>query len=242
MKKIHILGIPFINLKKDKLLKIIHNRVKENKKTYIVTANAEITIYAKENKEYHDIINKATYIVPDGIGIVKGAKLLNYHIPERIPGIELMEDLLDIASRNNQSVYFYGAKENVLNTMVKNIKNIYPKLNIVGYNHGYDNDRDNKITNQILELKPDYIFVAKGYPHQDIWIDKIIDKVEKGCFMGVGGSFDVLSGFTKRAPELWIKLNLEWLYRIVSDPKRWKRSAALPKFSIEVIKQKILKK
>ncbi|MEG1311602.1 MAG: WecB/TagA/CpsF family glycosyltransferase [Romboutsia sp.] len=237
MSTVNIFDIPFVTLKKNDLIKQILERVNKNEKTYIVTANAEIAMYAKENKDYKNIIKKADYIVPDGIGVVKGAKILNQYIPERIPGIELMVDLLEDANNNNNSVYFYGAKEEVLNMMIENLKSKYKKLNIVGYNNGYDIDT-NKVINEVINLKPDYIFVAKGYPTQDFCIDNIIGKVEKGCFIGVGGSFDVLGGFVKRAPDIWMKLNLEWLYRIVGDPKRWKRSIALPMFVVEVLKEK----
>lgn len=238
---VEIFNIPFINMKKEDILKILEQRVAENKKTYVVTANAEIVMYAKENVSYFNIITKADYIVPDGIGVVKGAQILKKEIKERVPGIELMVDLLKIANKFNQKVYFYGAKNEVIEKMIKRIKSDYPNINIVGYSNGYINDSDNKITDEIINLEPDYVFVAKGAPLQDEWINKVIQKTDKGLFMGVGGSFDVLAGVVKRAPEIWQKLNLEWLYRIAGDPKRWKRSMALPKFVIEVLKLRISK-
>ena len=238
---VEIFNIPFINMKKEEILKILEQRVVENKKTYVVTANAEIVMYAKENVSYFNIITKADYIVPDGIGVVKGAQILKKEIKERVPGIELMVDLLKIANKFNQKVYFYGAKNEVIEKMIKRIKSDYPNINIVGYSNGYINDSDNKITDEIINLEPDYVFVAKGAPLQDEWINKVIQKTNKGLFMGVGGSFDVLAGVVKRAPEIWQKLNLEWLYRIAGDPKRWKRSMALPKFVIEVLKLRISK-
>ena len=238
---VEIFNIPFINMKKEEILKILEQRVVENKKTYVVTANAEIVMYAKENVSYFNIITKADYIVPDGIGVVKGAQILKKEIKERVPGIELMVDLLKIANKFNQKVYFYGAKNEVIEKMIKRIKSDYPNINIVGYSNGYINDEDNKITDEIINLEPDYVFVAKGAPLQDEWINKVIQKTNKGLFMGVGGSFDVLAGEVKRAPEIWQKLNLEWLYRIAGDPKRWKRSMALPKFVIEVLKLRISK-
>ena len=238
---VEIFNIPFINMKKEEILKILEQRVVENKKTYVVTANAEIVMYAKENVSYFNIITKADYIVPDGIGVVKGAQILKKEIKERVPGIELMVDLLKIANKFNQKVYFYGAKNEVIEKMIKRIKSDYPNINIVGYSNGYINDSDNKITDEIINLEPDYVFVAKGAPLQDEWINKVIQKTNKGLFMGVGGSFDVLAGEVKRAPEIWQKLNLEWLYRIAGDPKRWKRSMALPKFVIEVLKLRIIK-
>ena len=238
---VEIFNIPFINMKKEDILKILEQRVAENKKTYVVTANAEIVMYAKENVSYFNIITKADYIVPDGIGVVKGAQILKKEIKERVPGIELMVDLLKIANKFNQKVYLNEEKNEVIEKMIKRIKSDYPNINIVGYSNGYINDSDNKITDEIINLEPDYVFVAKGAPLQDEWINKVIQKTNKGLFMGVGGSFDVLAGEVKRAPEIWQKLNLEWLYRIAGDPKRWKRSMALPKFVIEVLKLRISK-
>ena len=119
-------------------------------------------MYAKENVSYFNIITKADYIVPDGIGVVKGAQILKKEIKERVPGIELMVDLLKIANKFNQKVYFYGAKNEVIEKMIKRIKSDYPNINIVGYSNGYINDSDNKITDEIINLEPDYVFVAKG--------------------------------------------------------------------------------
>lgn len=238
---VEIFNIPFVNSKKEDILNTLEKRVSQNMKTYVVTANAEIVMYAKENIPYFNIISKADYIVPDGIGVVKGAKILNKEIKERVPGIELMVDLLKIANKLNQKVYFYGAKNEIVCEMIKKIKTDYPNINIVGYKNGYINDENNEVTDEIINLKPDYVFVAKGAPLQDEWINKVIQKTDRGIFMGVGGSFDVLSGVVKRAPKVWRKLNLEWLYRVAGDPKRWKRSMALPKFVLEVFKLKITK-
>lgn len=237
-KYVKILDLPFIAEDRKTILNLIAKRVDNEEKTFIITANAEIAMYARENKEYLELTKKSNYIVADGIGIVKGAKILNENIPERIPGIELMMDMLEYGNLNNKKVYFYGAKPETIEKMVNILKNKYPKLNIVGYHHGYHDDSDNKIMNEVIKLKPDYVFVAKGCPLQDEWIIKVLDNVDKGVFMGVGGSFDVISGNVKRAPELWQKLNLEWMYRLLSNPQRIGRYVSLPKFVIEVLKDR----
>ena len=237
-KYVKILDLPFIAESRKTILDLIAKRVENEEKTFIITANAEIAMYARENKEYLELIKKSNYIVADGIGIVKGAKILNENIPERIPGIELMLDMLEYGNNNKKKVYFYGAKPETIEKMVDILKNKYPKLNIVGYHHGYYDDSDNKIMNEVIELKPDYVFVAKGCPLQDEWIIKVLDNVDKGIFMGVGGSFDVISGNVKRAPKVWQKLNLEWLYRLLGNPQRIGRYVALPKFILEVIKDR----
>jgi N-acetylglucosaminyldiphosphoundecaprenol N-acetyl-beta-D-mannosaminyltransferase len=238
-EKFYIFDIPFLNISKKNLIELINKRVKNKDKTYIVTANAEIAMYAKENNDYKNLILNADYIIADGIGIVKGGKILGFDVKERIPGIELMIEFLKLANKTQESVYFYGAKKEVLEKMIYNVKIDFPNLNIVGYKDGYSDEEI--VLNDIVKLKPDYIFVAKGSPLQDIWINKALTKVDKGIFMGVGGSFDVLSGNVKRAPIIWQKLNLEWLYRIGSNPRRIKRSMALPKFVVEVFKEKLSK-
>lgn len=235
---VKILDLPFIAESRKTILDLIAKRVENEEKTFIITANAEIAMYARENKEYLELTKKSNYIVADGIGIVKGAKILNENIPERIPGIDLMMDMLEYGNNNEKKVYFYGAKPETIEKMVDILKNKYPKLNIVGYHHGYYDDLDNKIMNEVIELKPDYVFVAKGCPLQDEWIIKVLDNVDKGIFMGVGGSFDVISGNVKRAPKVWQKLNLEWLYRLLGNPQRIGRYVALPKFVLEVIKDR----
>jgi len=237
-KYVKVLDLPFIAEDKNTILNLIAKRVNNEEKTFVITANAEIAMYARENKEYLELTKKSNYIVADGIGIVKGAKLLNKNIPERIPGIELMMDMIEYANLNDKKVYFYGAKPETIEKMVNILKNKYPKLNIVGYHHGYHDDSDNKIMNEVIQLKPDYVFVAKGCPLQDEWIIKVLDKVDKGVFMGVGGSFDVISGNVKRAPEIWQKLNLEWMYRLLNNPQRIGRYVSLPKFIVEVIKDR----
>lgn len=237
-KYVKVLDLPFIAEDRKTILNLIAKRVDNEEKTFIITANAEIAMYARENKEYLELTKKSNYIVADGIGIVKGAKLLNENIPERIPGVELMMDMLEYANLNNKKVYFYGAKPETIEKMVTILKNKYPKLNIVGYHHGYHDDSDDKIMNEVIQLRPDYVFVAKGCPLQDEWITKVLDNVDKGVFMGVGGSFDVISGNVKRAPELWLKLNLEWMYRLLSNPQRIGRYVSLPKFVIEVLKDR----
>ena len=237
-KYVKVLDLPFIAEDRKTILNLIAKRVDNEEKTFIITANAEIAMYARENKEYLELTKKSNYIVADGIGIVKGAKILNENIPERIPGIEIMMDMLEYGNLNNKKVYFYGAKPDTIEKMVTILKNKYPKLNIVGYHHGYHDDSDNKIMNEVIQLKPDYVFVAKGCPLQDEWITKVLDNVDKGVFMGVGGSFDVISGNVKRAPELWQKLNLEWMYRLLSNPQRIGRYVSLPKFVIEVLKDR----
>ncbi|WP_369405030.1 WecB/TagA/CpsF family glycosyltransferase [Piscibacillus salipiscarius] len=149
-----------------------------------------------------------------------------------------MEDYLKYANQEQKSVYLLGAKEHVVEKAATKIKNKYPNLVLAGYHHGYIDINDSKIINQIQEAKPDFVFVALGYPKQEEWIYTHKEKLDKGIVMGVGGSFDIWAGEAKRAPKVWLKLNLEWLYRLVTNPTRIKRMVQLPKFLIHVLRGK----
>lgn len=208
---------------KENFLKELENKVDTNEKTFIVTANPETLMIANENEEFDKCLcNKNVTIVPDGIGVIKGANLFNYDLKETITGVELSKYLFKLADEKSKSIYLFGAKKEVIEKMVDVLKKDYPNANIVGYEDGYVEDKQ-KVFEKIKELKPDIILVALGIPHQENLIYNNIENFDKGIFMGVGGSFDVLSGTKKRAPNFFVKTHLEWLYRITVEPKRLKR-------------------
>ena len=208
---------------KDDFLKIAKDNLLNDKKMFIVTANPETFMKANSNLEFDKILNdKNTTIVADGIGVVKGAKLLDINIKERIPGVEISYSLLEYANEYNKSVYLFGASKEVINLTVEKIKKLYPNVNLVGYSDGYVSDKD-LVFEEIKKLCPDITLVALGVPAQELLIGKHINDFSKGIFMGVGGTFDVISGKVKRAPKIFQTLNLEWLYRICGDKTRMKR-------------------
>lgn len=202
-----------------KLEKLLIN----NEKKFIITVNPEIVIKSyKDNDIKEMLLNDNNILVPDGISIIKKAKKYNINIKERITGVDISSKALEICNKNKKSIYLFGAKNDVLDKLIIKVKKEYPKINIVGFSDGYVTDKD-KVMQEIISLSPDLILVALGVPNQELLINKYIDKAQKGVFIGVGGTFDVLSGCKKRAPKLFIKLNLEWLYRIICEPKRLKR-------------------
>lgn len=191
-------------------------------KAFVVTANPETLMIAEDNPAFKKaLLNDRTRIVPDGIGLVKAASFYGMNIPERVTGVELSQFLLNECGRMGKSVYLYGAKPEVLELLCEKLKKEH-NVNIVGSQNGYGNN-DEEVFADIMEKKPDLVLVALGIPRQELLIDKYFDAAEKGIFIGVGGSFDVLSGSKKRAPAIFVKLNLEWLYRITKEPKRLKR-------------------
>jgi len=203
--------------------KLLKKYLKSNTKKFIITANPETLTMASTDEEVSNmLLDKESSIVPDGIAIVKACQILDIPVTERIAGVDIAEYLLKEANEQKKSIYLFGAKPEVIELMVNKIKVEYQNINILGYSDGYVKDRD-KVFKKIIKLKPDVCLVALGIPHQEKLIYKYLDKFEKGIFVGVGGSFDVLSGSKKRAPKVFIKLNLEWFYRIICEPKRLKR-------------------
>ena len=204
-------------------LQLLDKRIKENKKTFIITANPETLTYSETDKEISKMLNdNNNLIIPDGIAIVKAANMLGVNIKERITGFDVCEHLLEYASNNKKKVFLFGSKQNVIDGMKKVISEKYSNINLVRSENGYVKDKD-KVFENIVKLRPDIVMVALGIPNQEKLIYKHLSKFKSGIFIGVGGSFDVISGSKKRAPKLFIKLNLEWLYRIVTEPKRLKR-------------------
>ena len=238
-KFVEILTIPFIRTTKDVFVnRIIYPRLMNEQKTFVVTANPEIVEYANKHEEYKQIILSADYITPDGIGIIYASKWLKQPLEERITGYDMMHDLFELANLHEFKVYMLGAEEAVIEAAVEKVKQQYPHSRIVGHHHGYINIEDQELAKSIADLKPDIILTALGFPKQEQWVNMHKHLFEKGLFMGVGGSFDVLAEKVQRAPVIWQKVNLEWLYRLIQQPTRWQRMMVLPKFMLNVLKEK----
>lgn len=197
--------------------------LKGNKRKFIVTANPETFMKSEEDDEIKKLLlDDESILVPDGIGIVKAARMIGKDIKERITGVDIAYKLLEYGNELNKTIYLFGSKQEVIDDMIKVIESNYSNLKVIGSSNGYVEDKD-KVFKNIVKLEPDIVLVALGIPAQEKLIYKHLNKFKKGIFVGVGGSFDVISGHKKRAPKLFIKLNLEWLYRIIKEPNRLKR-------------------
>lgn len=188
-------------------------------KTFIVTANPEIMMHAERDETIRALLlAESTTVIPDGISVVKAMRTCGLPARERITGVDLAEKLLEQAGRAGKSVYLLGAKEEVVSALAEKLKKEYPDI-AVRYHNGYDGDKD-QIFREIAEAAPDLVLVALGVPAQELLIARHLEEFQKGVFVGVGGSFDVLSGMKQRAPALFVKTNTEWLYRILREPSR----------------------
>lgn len=202
----------------------------------VVTPNAEIIMDAQRNPEFKKAINTADMVLPDGIGVVLASKILGDPLKERTTGFDLMIRILKEADKNHNSIFLLGGKPGVADKAADKIKEDYPCVNIVGVQHGYfSKSEERKIVEQIKKSLPDFLFVAMGAPKQELFMAKYKDDLGCKIAMGVGGSLDVISGKVKRAPVFMQKAGLEWLYRLIKQPSRFKRISALPMFLIKVI-------
>ncbi len=230
----YILGYGVDLGSKNEALDYISKKIISKEGAQIVTINPEMIEMGEKDERLGKILKNADLIIPDGVGIKLALRFRGIK-QEQIAGIDFARSLINICADNDYSVAFVGAQEEVVNRAVENIKKETPNLNVVYKHNGYYDDED-VIIDAILAAEPKVVLVAMGVPRQEFFIDKLKSKKNDIILIGVGGSFDVWSGFTKRAPVVWQKLGLEWLYRTIKQPERFKRIfPTLPLFLFRVI-------
>lgn len=234
--KVEILDISLDKVNYDDALDKIRTFLNDNETKTVVTPNAEIIMNAQKNLEFKKAINTADMVLPDGIGVVLASKILGDPLKERTTGFDLMIKILKVAHENRNSVFLLGGKPGVADKAADKINKEYPCVNIVGVQHGYfSKSEEEKIVEKIRKASPDFLFVAMGAPKQELFMVKYKNQLGCKVAMGVGGSLDVISGKVKRAPVFMQKAGLEWLYRLIKQPSRFKRIGALPMFLIKVL-------
>ncbi|MDD3223909.1 MAG: WecB/TagA/CpsF family glycosyltransferase [Clostridium sp.] len=210
--------------------------IKRFKKIHIVSGNPEV-LY---NGLYDDSLLKGctrenSVIIPDGVGVVIASKIAKDPVKEKIAGIEVMDEIIKYCAESKKSIYFLGAKQDMLDKCMENTKKKYKNLIIAGSHNGYfDMENCSDILQDIKNLKPYVLFVAMGCPRQERFINSYMNELPASIYMGLGGSFDVVSGKLKRAPRWMINFGLEWLYRVAKEPFRIKRLGVIPKFLLKV--------
>lgn len=237
MKKEQYLGVNVITLNYDEIIEDIKKRMEEGLTSTIIAVNPEKVITASKDEQIKTLINDATYQIPDGVGVLIASRLKGGAIQSRVTGVDMMDRLLEFASDEGKKVFMYGAKEEVVATAKAKIEEKYPSIRITGYSNGYTKGQD-ELVRRINESGAEIIFVALGSPRQELWIRDHMKDLNVKVYQGVGGSFDVFAGNVKRAPSFFRKAGLEWFYRLITDPKRFKRQLALPKFLFKIITKK----
>lgn len=236
---VNILGVNIDRITAADALDRAEQFAKSDGVSVIYTPNPEIVMAAYEDEEFKNILNSSDMCVPDGIGVVYGAKMLGNPVPERVPGFELCCGLLERLSKSGGSVFMFGSKPGVADEAAEKLVEKYPGLKIAGTRNGYFKEEDEaQIVEEINASGADFLMVCLGAPKQEKWIYKYKNDLKVKLCIGAGGSLDVIAGNVKRAPKIFIKLNLEWFYRLCKQPSRIGRFAALPKFILTVQKNK----
>ncbi len=240
--KAKVLGSAIDLLDMNGVMEKIKKMIREPNAQQVVTLNAEIAYLAQQDQLLQAIINSASLVTADGIGIVWAARLLGYEISQRVTGIELAYRISEEAEKQGWNLFLLGARPGIALKAAKTLQQVHPGLQIIGSDHGYHSDQDmeGSVIENINKLQPDILLVALGAPRQEFWIYQNKNNLRVPVCIGVGGSLDVIAGEKKRAPQLFIKLNLEWLYRLLSEPARIKRQICLPLFVWQVLKSKYL--
>jgi N-acetylglucosaminyldiphosphoundecaprenol N-acetyl-beta-D-mannosaminyltransferase len=222
-------------------INIIDEYIKNRSLVQHVVINASKVVLMDKNEKLRNIIKQCPLINADGQSIVWASRVLGEPIPERVTGIDLMEEVIKLANDKGYSIYFFGAKQEVVEKVVDIYKGKYDQLKVAGYRNGYFTEKDNeKLVKDIRDSKADILFVAFSSPKKEYWLHDNLKALNVPFCMGVGGSFDVVAGVTKRAPIWMQKSGLEWFYRFLQEPKRmWRRYlVGNAKFLHIVIKEK----
>ncbi len=235
MNKVSIMGVNFDALTIDMALEKVKLLIDKGTSSLIVTPNPEMLVDSSRNPKLKQALNEASLSIPDGIGVIYGAKILNKPLKTRVTGIDLMTKILGFLSESKGSYFLFGSKPDVAKKAATKINEQFTGITCAGTHHGYFKDEDEKnIISMINEAKPDVLFVGLGSPKQETWVYNNLDKLNATVCMCIGGAIDVYSGNIQRAPKWISKIGFEWLYRAIKEPKRFKRLLKIPVFFVKI--------
>jgi len=239
-ERIDILGVPVDCVNMQDALYVIEAMIAGDKPSSVIAVNPEKVIKAQQDPELLAQLHAAGLLIPDGIGVVIAARLLHSARLERVPGSELMPAICAKAAEKGYRIFLFGADPEVNRKTRDIIAQRYPGILIVGNRDGYaTEDGMQALIDEINASDAEILFIALGSPKQEIWMERYLNRTNVKVCQGVGGTFDVIAGKVRRAPLAFRRLHLEWLYRLLSNPRRMLRQTALPKFMLAVLKQKL---
>lgn len=231
--RVDVLGIGFDNLTLAEAVEQGMALLRTAGTHYVVTPNPEIVEVCREDPAAREAVNGAALVLPDGIGVIKGAAMLGTPLKGRVPGIEFAAGILERMAEEDMSLYLLGAKPGVAEMAAERLRERYPGLRIAGVHDGYFQE-DGPIVEAIRRSRADMVFVCLGAPKQELWMARNGPATGARLLCGLGGSLDVFAGTVKRAPKFWCDHGLEWFYRLCSNPRRLGRMMRLPLFLIHV--------
>ncbi|HZG71010.1 MAG TPA: WecB/TagA/CpsF family glycosyltransferase [Chondromyces sp.] len=240
-----ILSIPFSESDMSETVHWTNERMEKSLPTFIVTANPEIVMKARSDSFFHGVISSADMITPDGIGIVYASKILGHSLKERVAGYDMLHALLQHREHAGVStkLFLLGSTQAVVEAAGEKLKQLYGNVQVMGTHHGFfekNSEEESSIIERISCQKPDLLLVGLGSPKQEEFIHRFKNELGATVMIGVGGSFDILSGRICRAPVIFRKFGLEWFYRLLCEPRRIKRQAVLPVFVFQVLMERVL--
>ena len=236
--KLDIMGLQFDNVRVDEASARAEQILAGKKTCYAVTPNAEIAYEALYDETLRALINGADLVLPDGAGVVLASKLLKTPLKQKVAGVDFADRLLSILEKTGGGLFLLGSKPGVAELAAQKMTEKHPKLYICGMNDGYFKD-EAPVIEKINAAKPDVLFVCLGAPKQELFMKNHLDELHIKLMIGLGGSLDSFAGTVKRAPKWMIRCNLEWLYRLIKEPKRFGRMLRLPKYLFAVLGKRI---
>ena len=236
--RIDILGVAFDNVTMDEAVDRARQLLAEPGPHMVVTPNAEIVQQAQGDKEFFDLIAGADLVIPDGVGVIYASKILGRPLKGRVPGVDFAAALMAEMAQEGLKLFLLGAKPGVAELAAANLMAQYPGLAVCGTHDGYFKE-DAPVAAAIRESEADVVFVCLGAPKQEKWIRRNGEATGARLLIGLGGSLDVFAGQVERAPEGWQKAGMEWLYRAIKQPARFKRIAKLPLFLCSAVGARI---
>ncbi|EUJ30948.1 beta-1,4-N-acetyl-mannosaminyltransferase [Listeria floridensis FSL S10-1187] len=230
-KRIHLLGSVLDVLSMEETLSRVEELIEAGQPSQHVVINASKINLMAENEELQKIVNASPLVNADGQSVVWAAQFLGYDVKERVTGIDLFENLVAKAAEKGWKPYYFGATEEAVREVVRIHQEKYPSLKVAGFRNGYFEDVESEqIAHEIKESQADIVFVAFSSPKKEVWVNAHKELMQVPFVMGVGGSFDVIAGKTKRAPKWMQKTGLEWFYRLVQEPRRMFKRYAVGNF------------
>ena len=236
--KTNVLGVQYDNVTMEEALQIGRQLLQGEKAAYCVTPNAEMAYEALHDQDFCALLNGADLVLPDGAGVVLGAKILKTPLKQKVAGIEFAQNLLPILAETGAKLYLLGSKPGVAVLAAEKMLQKHPTLQICGMQDGYFKDEEAVIA-KINESEADVLYVCLGAPKQEKFMQRHQADLKVKLMIGLGGTLDGIAGTVKRAPKWMIKLQLEWLYRLIKQPKRLGRMMRLPKFIFAALKKRM---
>lgn len=236
--KIDVMGVAFDNVTMAEVLETARELLRKNETCYCVTPNAEIAYEAIHSEELTALLNGAALVLPDGAGVVLASRILGTPLKEKVAGVDFADRLMDVMAEEGYKLYLLGSKPGIAELAAEKMLQKHPNLTICGMQDGYFRD-EAAVVETINASGADVLFVCLGAPKQEYFMQRNRENLRVRMMLGLGGTLDSFAGTVKRAPKWMIRMNLEWFYRLLKEPKRLGRMMRLPKFMLAVVGRKI---